>query len=57
VDCYSLERLESNLFLNPWARFQLHNSLNEFTQKIIDNDQFRTLIGTVNPRDLFVKHK
>lgn len=53
VDCYSLERLESNLFLNPWAQIQLNNSLNEFTQKIIENDQFRTLTGTVNPRELF----
>lgn len=52
IDCYSLERLESNLFLNPWTQTPLHDSLNEFPQTIIKNNQFKIFNGTVSPREV-----
>lgn len=53
VDCYSLERLESNLFFNPYTQIHLHDSLKEFPHTIIENNQFKIFNGTVNPREVF----
>lgn len=51
IDPYSLERLRSNLFFNPWANKPLNSTLKEFPHTILDlvDNKFETDSGIFDP--------
>lgn len=60
IDCYSLEGLESDLFINPWSQINLNQALNEFPKTTIDlmnTNLFKKTNGTVNPIDILMMEK
>lgn len=60
ADIYSLNRLKSQLFFNPWAKSPLKEAtLQEFPHTIIDFrdiNQFKVSAGTVNPIHILGAH-